>query len=79
MLVKRTRSNQITIPKKIMQNFETAGYFDVIEKKGMIILKPVDIKAKESILPQVREKMKKLKITQYDINEAVSMVRDKCD
>ena len=45
----------------------------------MIILKPVDIKAKESILPQVREKMKKLKITQYDISEAVSMVRDKCD
>jgi bifunctional DNA-binding transcriptional regulator/antitoxin component of YhaV-PrlF toxin-antitoxin module len=46
MLVKRTRGNQVSIPKKIL---EAAGigaddvYFDVEYRQGLICLKPVSI------------------------------------
>lgn len=51
MLVKRTRGNQVSIPKRIL---EVAGignedrYFDVQYRGGLICLKPVTVEEKIS-------------------------------
>lgn len=75
MLVKKTRANQITIPKSIIKNFKDIEYFDVYEKDGVIILVPVEVKKKESVLSEVRKKIKELGITEADINEAIKAAR----
>ena len=75
MLVKRTRANQVTIPKSIMKNLGDIEYFNVSERDGLIVLSPVDIKGKSSILPEVRAKIKKLGITKRDIDKAIESVR----
>jgi len=57
MLVKFTRGNQLTIPKKIV---EQAGlqsghdYLEVVYLDGVICLKPVDVE--ERIPPEVYER-----------------------
>jgi bifunctional DNA-binding transcriptional regulator/antitoxin component of YhaV-PrlF toxin-antitoxin module len=51
MLVKRTRGNQVSIPKRIL---EAAGivegdiYFDIACQQGVICLKPVSVEEKIS-------------------------------
>ncbi|NOX97121.1 MAG: AbrB/MazE/SpoVT family DNA-binding domain-containing protein [Nitrospirae bacterium] len=75
MLVKRTRANQVTIPKSIMKNLGDIEYFNVSERDGLIVLSPVDIKGESSILPEVRAKIKKLGITERDIDKAIKSVR----
>ncbi len=75
MLVKKTRANQITIPKSIIKDFQDIEYFDVCEKDGVIVLVPVEIRKKKSILPEVRKKIENLGITEADIVEAIRIVR----
>lgn len=54
MLAKRTRGNQITIPKEVIRQAgltDRDTYFDVVCDGGIIQLKPVQIE--ERIPPQV--------------------------
>lgn len=56
MLAKRTRGNQITIPKEIIRQAgltDKDAYFDVVCDHGIIQLKPVEIE--ERIPPQAYE------------------------
>jgi len=58
MLTKRTRGNQITIPKEIIAKAslkETDKYFDVVYNHGVILIKPVEIE--ERISPESYEKL----------------------
>lgn len=49
MLVKRTRGNQVSIPKRVLEQAGVADddrYFDVEYRGGLICLKPVTVEEK---------------------------------
>jgi hypothetical protein len=75
MLAKKTSKNQITLPKAIAKNFPDTIYFDVSVKNDQILLRPVQVTPSESGLEKVRLKMKKLGITEKDIEEAIVWAR----
>jgi len=66
-----TSKNQITLPKKIADNFPDIDYFDVQVDKDRIILKPLRTERSD----EVREKLKSLKISEKDIADAVAWAR----
>lgn len=64
MLVKRTRGNQVSLPKRVLEQAgiaEDARYFDVEYRGGVICLKPVTVeeqipdRAYEELLRWVRK------------------------
>ena len=73
MLAKKTVKNQITLPKRIVQDFPNVEYFDVRREDDRIILEPL----KTDRAKQVRAKLAALKITESDIAKAVSWAREK--
>jgi len=75
MLAKVTARNQITIPKKIMDQLPETHYFDVELKDGLIILKPLAVY--DTDLDKIRSKMKQLGITGDTVREAVEWARKK--
>ncbi len=75
MLAKKTSKNQITLPKEIVKAFPDAEYFDVSIKDNTIRLMPVKITPVPSCLDSVREKMKKLGLTEKDVGEAIRWAR----
>lgn len=75
MLTKKTSKNQITIPKSIIKNFPNTDYFDVLVREGELILRPVTILTENEKLEKIREKIKKLGITEKDVEEAISWAR----
>lgn len=78
MLCKKTYKNQITLPKKVMTQFEDYEYFDVKVSRGKIILEPVKMKPKnEILLEKVRDKIAALGITPQDIEDAIAWARKK--
>ncbi|RLA87469.1 MAG: AbrB/MazE/SpoVT family DNA-binding domain-containing protein [Deltaproteobacteria bacterium] len=74
MLTKRTSKNQITIPKAIAEKFKDVEYFRVTEEGGRIILTPVTL-TEANVLERVREKIKKLGISEEEVEEAVKWAR----
>ena len=77
MLAKKTSKNQITLPKEIIKAFPDAEYFDVSIKDNAIRLMPVKITPVGSSLDSVREKIKKLGLTEQDVGEAVQWARSR--
>jgi len=78
MLCKRTYKNQITLPKKIMENLEDVEYFEVHVEDGKIILEPVKITlVGEGSLEKVRKKMAELGLSERDVEEAIEWARKK--
>jgi hypothetical protein len=77
MLAKKTSKNQITLPKEIVKAFQDAEYFDVSIKDNAIRLMPVKITPIQSSLDSVREKIKKLGLTEKDIGEAIQWARSR--
>jgi len=75
MLVKKTSKNQITLPKEIIKNFPHVEYFEVKVEDGKIILTPVKIVPANITLEKIREKIKKLGVTEKDIKEAIKWAR----
>lgn len=75
MLAKKTSKNQITLPKDIAKHFPDTVYFDVVLNNDQILLRPVKVVPSESGLEKVRAKMKKLGITELDIEEAITWAR----
>jgi len=73
MLAKLTSKNQITIPKKIIEQLQDVKYFDVELRDGVVLLKPVRIY--ETDLEKIRSKIKKLGLTQETVAEAVKWAR----
>lgn len=71
MLAKKTVKNQITLPKKIADNFPDIEYFDVWVEKDRIVLKPLRTDRSD----EVRRKLKSLKISEKDIADAISWAR----
>ena len=77
MLAKKTSKNQITLPKEIVKALPDAEYFDVSIENNTIRLMPVKITPLESSLDRVREKMKKLGLTEKDVGEAIQWARSR--
>ena len=75
MLTKKTSKNQITLPKKVVEGFPDTQYFDATVQDNKIVLIPVRITAATSRLDTVREKMKKLGMSQKDVGEAIRWAR----
>ena len=73
MLAKKTIKNQITLPKRIVQDFPDVEYFDVRKEDDRIVLEPL----KTDRAKQVRAKLAALKITETDIAKAVDWARKK--
>jgi bifunctional DNA-binding transcriptional regulator/antitoxin component of YhaV-PrlF toxin-antitoxin module len=75
MLAKLTSKNQITIPKKIIDEMPDVRYFEVELKEGAIILKPLRIY--DTDLERIRSKVKKIGLTQKSVAEAIKWARSK--
>lgn len=75
MLAKLTAKNQITIPKRVLSRLPRVEYFDVELRNGVVVLKPV--KVYETDLDQIRSKIKKLRISENFVAEAVRWARSK--
>jgi len=75
MLAKLTTKNQITIPKKIIDQLPEIKHFDVSLEEGVILLKPMVYY--DTDLERIRLKMNKLGITQDTVAEAVKWARKK--
>ena len=71
MLAKKTVKNQITLPKRVIQDFPNVEYFDVRREDDRIVLEPL----KTDRAKQVRAKLAALKITETDIAKAVGWAR----
>ncbi|MBM4325339.1 MAG: AbrB/MazE/SpoVT family DNA-binding domain-containing protein [Deltaproteobacteria bacterium] len=77
MLAKKISKNQITLPKEIVKAFPDADYFDVSIKDNAIRLMPVKITPVKSSLDSVREKIKKLGLTEKEVREAIQWARSR--
>jgi len=75
MLAKVTSRNQVTIPKKIMDQLPETEYFDIELKNGVILLKP--LRVYDTDLEKIRSKMKKLGLKSATVREAVKWARSK--
>ena len=75
MLTKKTSKNQITLPKKVVELFPGTQYFDATIQDNKIVLIPVRITPATSRLDTVRDKMKKLGMSQKDVGEAIRWAR----
>ena len=75
MLAKITAKNQITIPKKIIDQLPDVKYFEVELKEGIVVLKP--LKVYDTSLEQIRTKIKRLGLKENSIKEAIQWARKK--
>ncbi len=75
MLAKMTSKNQITIPKKIIDQMPEVKYFEVELKEGAIVLKPLE--TYDTNLEQIRTKIRKLGLKQDSVAEAIEWARSK--
>ena len=75
MLAKKTSKNQITIPKKIVDQLPDISYFDIELKEGFIVLKP--LKFYDTDLEKIRYKVKTLGIHENTVAEAIQWARSK--
>jgi bifunctional DNA-binding transcriptional regulator/antitoxin component of YhaV-PrlF toxin-antitoxin module len=75
MLAKMTSKNQITIPKKIMDQMPSVKYFEVELKDGKIELNP--LRVYETDLEKIRSKMKNLGLQPNSVRQAVEWARSK--
>jgi hypothetical protein len=77
VLAKKTSKNQVTLPREIVKAFPDAEYFDVSIEDNTIRLMPVKITPVQWSLDSVKEKMKKLGLTEKDVGEAIQWARSR--
>ncbi len=71
MLAKITAKNQLTLPKAVTEAIDATDYFEVETRNGQIILTPVRIQRANA----VRTKLAELKLSEDDIDDAVTWAR----
>ena len=78
MLCKKTYKNQITLPKKVMENFKDVEYFNADVRDGKIVLDPVQlISLGTDKLENIRKKIEDLGLSEEEIEKAVAWARKK--
>ena len=73
MLAKLTSKNQITIPKKIMDQLPDIQHFDIKLDDGVVVMKPLVIY--DTDLAQIRSKIKNLGLEKDIVAEAIQWAR----
>jgi hypothetical protein len=77
MLAKKTvKKNQITLPKKIVEQMPDTDYFEVSLQGYGILLRPVRLEGSADRLAQVRRKIKALGLTEKEIDRPRSSFRE---
>ena len=75
MLAKKTSKNQLTLPKKILEEIPDTDYFDVSIRQGTVVLRPVTVHEAGSRLATVRRKIRDLGLKPNDIERAIHWAR----
>jgi bifunctional DNA-binding transcriptional regulator/antitoxin component of YhaV-PrlF toxin-antitoxin module len=75
MLAKLTSKNQITIPKKIVEQLPDTEYFQVELRDGVVMLKP--LRVYDTSLGKIRTKIKRLGLQENTVKEAIEWARSK--
>ena len=75
MLAKKTSKNQVTLPKKILEEIPDTDYFDVSLREGAVVLRPVTVAEPGSRLATIRQKIRDLGIEPKDIDRAIRWAR----
>jgi bifunctional DNA-binding transcriptional regulator/antitoxin component of YhaV-PrlF toxin-antitoxin module len=75
MLAKITSKNQITIPKKIMDQIPETRYFEVELRDGEVVLRP--LRTYSTSLAAIRSKVKNLDLGPDCVREAIEWARSK--
>ena len=75
MLAKLTSKNQLTVPKKIIEQMPDTKYFDIEIDGNTIVMKPLTLY--DTDLTKIKEKIKTLGLSQNCVAEAVSWARSK--
>jgi bifunctional DNA-binding transcriptional regulator/antitoxin component of YhaV-PrlF toxin-antitoxin module len=75
MLAKLTAKNQITIPKKVVDQLPDVKYFDVQLKDGVVVLKP--LRVYDTDFGEIRSRIKKLGLKPDCVAEAIRWARSK--
>ncbi|HSN23856.1 MAG TPA: AbrB/MazE/SpoVT family DNA-binding domain-containing protein [Methylomicrobium sp.] len=75
MLTKITSKNQVTIPKKIMDQIPETRYFEVELQDGAVVLKP--LRTYSTSLEAIRSKVKNLDLSPLYVKEAIKWARSK--
>jgi len=70
-----TSKNQITIPKKIIEQLPGVEYFEVELKDGVVMLRPLRIY--DTSLDRIRAKVRKLRLDENTVKEAIEWARSK--
>jgi hypothetical protein len=65
------------LPKEIVKAFSDTEYFDVSIEDNRILLMPVKMTPVGSTLEGVRDKIRKLGVTEKDVVEAIQWARSK--
>ncbi len=73
MIVKISEFNKITLPEEILKKLPPTEFFEVSLEEGAIVLRPVTESSLN--LEGIREKMKKLGITEETLKEAIEWAR----
>jgi hypothetical protein len=71
MLAKKTVKNQITLPKKIADQFPDVDYFEVRREGDRIVLEPF----RPDRASEVRERLASLGVKEGDVGRAVAWAR----
>ena len=71
MIAKKTSKNQITLPKKIVEQFPDSLYFSVTAEEGRIVLRPVPVGG----LEKTQRKLAELGMTPKDVKDAIAWAR----
>ena len=72
MLAKVTSKNQLTLPKKVVNELGKVEYFEVETREGRIVLTPVRIQRADA----VRAKLTELGLVEQDVRNAVDWARN---
>ena len=75
MLAKKTSKNQVTLPKKILEEIPETDYFDITLREGTLVLRPVTVAEPGSKLATVRRKIRDLGLKPADIARAIHWAR----
>ena len=71
MIAKKTSKNQITLPKRIADQFPAVDYFEVTTEGGRIVLRPVEVDP----VARVQAKLAEMGLDDEDVRDAVKWAR----
>jgi hypothetical protein len=74
MIAKKTSKNQLTLPKRVVDEFPGVDYFDVRVADGQIALVPVRPEAGDR-LSEVRARLAGVGLSERDVKKAITWAR----